>query len=324
MSAPVCIALDGYGGDGGPAVTLEGARRAVGEDLDLTVLFVADGRPTGHERILPVPSAGALPDGGHPAKVLRSHPDLSIGLATRLVADGQASAVVSMGHTGATMIAAQWLLKTVPGVRRAPAATRLPLPVANRPVLVDLGAASVVTAPDLAGFAALGTAYSQVVAGVPNPRVALLANGTEEGKGTPVTQEAYGILRASSLNFVGYVEPTDLGSDPADVLVADGFTGNLLIKWMEGTAKMLLDVYGALLERPEAEDLRSGLEAMSDVTSSPRDPVVLLGCRGVVVPGHGRASQEDVARALSKAAVAVRRDLAGKVSDALSRIRGKE
>lgn len=324
MTLPVRVALDGYGGDHGLSSTVPGALLAVESDPDLTVLLVADGQAPPHRRIEPVPSGGALPDGGHPATLLRSHPDLSIALATRLVAEGAADAVVSMGHTGATMIAARWFLKTVDGVGRTPAATRLPLPLPNRPVLLDLGATADVSARDLAGFAALGTAYSQIVAGIPRPRVALLSNGTEEGKGTQVIRDAYAILKASNLDFRGYVEPVSLVDNPADVLVTEGFTGNLLIKWMEGTARMFLETYPTLLRGDEGRRFQGDLLAMTDVTSSNTDPVLILGTRGVVVPGHGRSGPEDVARAVRNATEAVRGGLTAKVLQALSRIRGKE
>lgn len=322
MAERVRVALDAYGGDHGIASTGEGALLALSADPDLEVLFVGSGEGPSHPRLLPVASAGALPDGGHPAQLLRSHPDLSIGLATRLVAEGEADAIVSMGHTGATMITARWFLKMVEGVSRGPAVGTLPLPVLRPPVFLDLGANAVCDAGDLAAFAALGAAYAEVVTGLGNPRVALLANGTEEGKGTPVLQEAYGLLKASGLNFVGYIEPVAIGDMLADVIVTDGFSGNLVIKTIEGIAQLMLSRHGEALDK-EHGGLVGELSRMTDVTRSD-DPIVLLGARGVVVPGHGRSGPEDVKRAVLKAAVAVRGDLVGHVARSLAMITVKE
>lgn len=327
MARQVRIALDGFGGDHGLSSTVPGALRALEADPDLELLFVAgEGSLQGasHPRLRGVVSQGALPDGGHPAALLRSTPDLSVGLATRLVAKGEADAIVSMGHTGATMIAARWFLKPFPGVDRPPAATTMPLPVENPPVLLDLGANSTCSARDLLSFAALGTAYSQAVRGKETPRVALVANGTEEGKGTPLLQEAYSLLKASSLNFVGYVEPVTVGEDSADVLVTDGFTGNMLLKWMEGLARTLLVAGKSLSPLPQAGRFFSQLEKMTDVTRSD-DNILMLGVQGIVVPGHGRAGPDDVFRALTKAAESVRSGLTEKMEAVLKKIPlGKE
>ncbi len=324
MAELVRVALDGYGGDRGPEITRQGARLALAADPDLEILFVADGeaRREDPERLHAVPSAGALPEGGHPAQLLRSQPDLSVGLAARLVSDGRADAFVSAGHTGATMIAARWQIGTFPEVNRIPAGTTLPLPMANPPLLLDMGANARVRGGDLAVFAALGVAYMRAVRGLARPRVAILANGVEEGKGTPETAEARAALERSGLNFVGYLEPVDIPAGGADVLVAEGFVGNLMIKWMEGLAG-LISALADELPAASAAHMRRYLEPMRDITRS-LDPLLLLGVKGVAVPGHGRSEPEDIAHLIGNGAQAVRGRLVNRISESLAQLAVRE
>ncbi len=323
MAEGVRVAVDGYGGDRGLATVTAGALLALAEDPDLEVWLVADGQEVASEpRLHAVASTGALPDGGHPAHLLRTEPDLSVGLAAQLVHRQDADAFVSAGHTGATMIAARWALGTFPEVNRIPAGTTLPLPMPNPPLLLDMGANARVRAVDLAVFAALGVAYMQAVRGLARPRVALLCNGVEEGKGTPEIAEARARLQDSGLNFVGYLEPVDIPTGSADVLVTEGFVGNLMIKWMEGLAGLI----GSLsdqLPAAAASQMRHHLAPMQDATQSP-DPLLLLGVRGVAVPGHGRSTAQDIARLVGHAAQAVRGHLVDHISESLGQLSTRE
>ncbi|MHB1505582.1 MAG: hypothetical protein ACYCO4_07335 [Sulfobacillus sp.] len=324
MADLVRVALDGYGGDRGLATTTEGALLALADDLSLEVLLVGDGKPASSDqpRLHPVPSAGALPDGGHPAHLLRVEPDLSVGLAAQLVQRHQADAFVSAGHTGATMIAARWAFGTFPEVNRIPAGTTLPLPMTNPPLLLDMGANARVRGSDLAVFAALGVAYMQAVRNIPRPRVALLCNGVEEGKGTPEIADARARLQDSGLNFVGYVEPVDIPAGGVDVLVAEGFVGNVMIKWMEGLATLISSLTDQLAE-PAASWMRGYLRPMQDITQS-LDPLLLLGVRAVAVPGHGRSEPQDIARLIRHAAQAVRGHLVDHISESLGQLSPRE
>jgi glycerol-3-phosphate acyltransferase PlsX len=289
------------GGDHAPAAVVAGVELALARDPALAIALVGPEEalsglaPT--PRLTLVPSGPGVPDGGHPAAFLRRHPDASLCRAVDLVARGEADGVVSVGHTGALMIAARWLLGTLPGVRRpAPAAV---FPLGSRPVVLDIGANTEVEAQDLLALAALGSAYARVVRGTPHPRVGLIANGTEPEKGTPLLREAHRLFLHRAERFVGFVEPVDMFSDAADVLVADGFVGNIVLKTMEGAARALLP-----LLPPGAEELRRVLERATDITAS-GSPPLLLGTSGLVMPGHGRARAEDVARVIALAAEAV-------------------
>ena len=298
----VRIALDLMGGDHAPKAPLEGAQIAAERDPEATLLLVGPEsvllQVPSHPRLLPIPSGPGVPEGGQPAVYLRTHPDASMLRAVGLIAEGRADAAVSVGHTGALMIAARWRLGTVAGVARpAPAAV---FPLGSEPVVLDIGANVDVAKRDYLAFAALGSAFARVVKGVARPRVALLANGTERGKGTKLLKEAYTLLEANVPGFVGYVEPLELFSGAADVVLADGFLGNIVLKTMEGIAKTLLPLAGTA----EGE-LGRTLLRMADITGS-GSPILLLGTEGVVVPGHGRAVGEDLARLVSLAAQAVR------------------
>lgn len=301
----VRIALDLMGGDQAPAAVISGAARALAADPELELLLVGP-QPVlatiGEEpRLRLVPSGPGVPEGGRPASFLRQHGDASMNRTVALVAEGEADGAVSVGHTGALMIAARWRLGMLPGVLRpAPAAV---FPLGSQPVLLDIGANVEVSAEDFLVFAALGGAFCRIVKGVSQPSVALLANGTEPGKGTRVLKEAHQLLAQRWPSFVGYVEPLELFTGAADVILTDGFVGNIVLKTMEGMARVLAGLPGVV-----DTTLAPLLARMSDITAS-GSPILFLGTRGVVVPGHGRAGAADVARLVGLATAAVRQGL---------------
>ena len=235
-------------------------------------------------------------------------------MAAADVAEGGSDALVSAGPTGATMAAALFALRRSQGVRR-PALT-VQLPTTERDgsptVLLDVGANTEARAGDLVQFAYLGAAFSQMVLGVERPRVALLSIGEEAGKGTNQLVEAHGVLaEASALNFTGNTEGRDLLADGADVVVTDGFTGNVVLKTLEGTARAVggavsdaarsnpIAAVGGLLLRPALGGLRREMDP--DQTGG----AILLGLNGVAVVAHGSSSPDGIANAVRLAARAV-------------------
>jgi glycerol-3-phosphate acyltransferase PlsX len=246
-----------------------------------------------------------------PAMAVRSKPNASIVQAARAVADGEAEALVSFGSTGAALAASLFHVKRIRGVRRPAVAALLPLP-GRELLLLDAGANVDVRTEDLVQFAHMGAMYMEAVNGVSRPAVGLLSNGEEAKKGTDQVVEANERLREQhALNFVGNVEGTDFVDSPADVLVTDGFTGNVSLKVLEGTAKVVggavrdaiqsgpVSMLGGLL-------LRRKLSALSRRFSAEHvGGAVLLGLRGVVVVGHGSSSPETIASALHVARRAV-------------------
>jgi glycerol-3-phosphate acyltransferase PlsX len=268
----------------------------------------------GTERVELIPAAGEITNFDEPVAAVRSRADASIVLAARDVGEGRSAALASAGPTGATMTAALFALRRIRGVRRPALAVQLPAPVRKGPpcLLLDVGANTEARAGDLIQFAYLGAAFSRAVLGVERPRVALLSVGEEGGKGTAHVVEAHGRLAdAEGIAFQGNVEGRDLLGDTVDVIVTDGFTGNIALKTIEGTAKAVgaaigtaarsnpLAAAGGLLLRPALGGLRSRSDP--DATGG----AILLGLRGVAVVGHGSSGPEGIANAIRLAAQAV-------------------
>jgi glycerol-3-phosphate acyltransferase PlsX len=322
---PAPVALDGYGTDGGPDVVLEGAR-----------LAAADGIPV---RIFG-PGSLNVPDGveldattewigneAEPVAAVRSTPDASVVRAAAAVADGTCSSMVSAGSTGATMTAALFALKRAQGVHRPALAAQIPVPGRDRAPLVflDAGANTDVRPQHLIQFAFLGSAFCRAVLDVEDPRVALLSVGEEQKKGRADVVEAHESLAgADGIRFIGNLEGRDLLSGEADVIVTDGFTGNVTLKTLEGTARAVADAVraaarsgplasaGGLLLRPALGGLRRGMDPNSV------GGAILLGLRGVAVVAHGSSTPEGIANAVRLADRTVRERAVERTADLLT------
>ncbi|MGH2981550.1 MAG: phosphate acyltransferase PlsX [Solirubrobacterales bacterium] len=320
------VALDGFGAERGFEVLADGARRAAAEGIRLRVF----GPPAelGLERVEAVevvPTEEWISNEDEPMAAVRSRPEASIVRAAREVKQGNADAVASVGSTGAAMAAATFGLRRLQGVHRPALAVLLPLP--RRPVLfLDVGANVEVRSQHLVQFAFLGAAFSEAVLGVARPRVGLLSIGEESGKGTPDVVEAHEKLAAADgIDFVGNVEGADLPAAAADVVVTDGFTGNVALKLMEGTAKVVtgairdaarsnpLAAAGGLLMRPALGGLRREFDP--DNTGG----AVLLGLRNPAVVGHGSSGAEGVANAIRLAARCVEQEAVRRTAELLRR-----
>ncbi|MDX6588843.1 MAG: phosphate acyltransferase, partial [Solirubrobacterales bacterium] len=253
-----------------------------------------------------------------PVAAVRAKREASVVRAARDVAEGNSTAMVSPGSTGATMAAATFGLRRLQGVQRPALAVQLPVP--GKPVLfLDVGANVEVRAQHLVQFAFLGTAFSAAVLGIDNPTVGLLTVGEESGKGREEVVEAHRLLSGSpGIEFVGNVEGSDLPAAVADVVVTDGFTGNVALKLMEGTAKAVaaavgesarsnpLAAIGGLLLKPALGGLRRELHP--DTTGG----AILLGLRGIAVVGHGSSGADGIANALRLAARCAEVDAVGR------------
>jgi phosphate acyltransferase len=253
-----------------------------------------------------------------PARAVRANPDASIVKAVAAVAAGEADALVSGGSTGAALAASLFTFKRARGVHRPALAILLPVPGAPF-LLLDAGANDVVRPEHLVQFAHMGAAYMEAVMGVRDPRVALLSNGTEASKGPETVVEAHALLAGSAgLNFLGNVEGFAIGTGEADVIVADGFTGNVALKVMEGTFAALMGAVrgaamssrrsrlGGLLLRPALRGMRDELDPEE------QGGAVLLGLRRLAVVPHGSFGERGFARAIEVAARGVREDVAGR------------
>jgi phosphate acyltransferase len=319
MGAPRAptVALDGRGAERGADVLAAGAEVATGEGIALRVfgdrraLAALDGR-TGVELI---EAADEITNDDEPVAAVRSRAQASISLAAADVAAGRSDALVSAGPTGATMAAATFALRRIHGVRRPALALQLLVPGREGPptLLLDIGANAEVRAIDLVQFAFLGSAFSRAVLGVERPRAALLSVGEESGKGTPTVIEAHAELAsAEGVEFIGNIEGRDLLGRVADVIVTDGFTGNVVLKTMEGTASAVADAVrgaarsgpiaalGGLLLRPALGGLRERMDP--DTTGG----AVMLGLRGVAIVAHGSSGPAGIANAIRLATRSVR------------------
>ena len=302
--APAVVALDGFGAERGFDVLAAGARIAAADGIRLRVFGSAEQLGLdGADAIEVVPTDDWIRHEEEAISGVRSRPESSIVRAAADVSEGRSDALVSVGSTGATMSAATFGLRRLRSVKRPALAVTLPFPP-SPVVFLDAGASVEARAQHLIQFAFMGSAFSSAVLGVERPRVALLSNGAESSKGTPVVVEAHEALaKAPGINFTGNVEPTDIAG-AADVVVCDGFTGNVALKAFEGTAKMIsgairkaarsnpVAAAGGLLMRPAMGSLRKEFDP--DTTGG----AVLLGLRKPVVVGHGMSGEDGVANAI--------------------------
>jgi len=311
----VRIAVDAMGGDHAPAVIVDGAVAAA-RHLDARIALVgaaapveaalashADWRDLNIE-IVHAPDVIAMSE--PPAAALRRKPGASIRVAADRVARGEAAAIVSAGHTGAAVIAAYSAFGTIPGVDRPALATTIP--TRRRPaVLLDAGANVECRPQHLLQFAIMGSVYARVAAGIARPRVGLLSIGEEETKGNELTREAHRLLKSAPVNFIGNVEGREIYSGAADVIVCDGFTGNIVLKTSEGLVEaveaLLADELqgtfssqmGYLLSRRAFRRFRRRVD-YSEYGGAP-----LLGVAGLAIVCHGRSSPKAIRNAIAMA-----------------------
>jgi len=324
MPEGITVALDGFGAEQGFATLARGARAAAADGIRLRVFGPAEELDLGDvDGIEVVPSGEWIGNEEDPVAAVRAKKEASVVRAAADVAEGRSAAMVSPGSTGATMAAATFGLRRLKGVQRPALAVQLPVP--GKPVLfLDVGANVEVRAQHLVQFAFLGAAFSEAVLGVERPRVGLLSVGEEAGKGREEVAAAHDVLAAASgIDFAGNVEGRDLPGGAADVVVTDGFTGNVSLKLMEGTAKAVtgairdaarsnpLAALGGLLMRPALGGLRRELHP--DATGG----AILLGLRGIAVVGHGSSGAEGIANAIRLAARCVEVDAVGRTATLL-------
>jgi phosphate acyltransferase len=310
------IAVDAMGGDRGPAAAVEGALAARDDGIE-TVIFGSADLDTRGLRLVPTTQVVGMDE--KPADAFRTKEDSSLVRAVKSVADGEADAVVSAGNTGAMLAAGLVLLRRVPGVRRP--AIAVPIPARKGPsILIDAGANADCRPEHLLQFATMGAVFAEEILGIARPQVRLLSIGEEPEKGNQLTLEAHQLLANSDLDFRGNAEGRDILEGAADVLVTDGFTGNVALKAVEGTIRTLLDSMreeitatnagslGGLLIRPAARRLRARLDP--DTYGG----AYLLGLRGLVVIAHGNSSATAIANAIRLAARGVDHDVVGRLA----------
>jgi glycerol-3-phosphate acyltransferase PlsX len=319
------IAVDVNGADD-PAAAAQGVLAAAGSGT--SVLLFGDPavtRAAAHERVETVDAPRSIAKDPDPARAVRANPEASVVLAARAVADGRADALVSGGSTGAALAAGLFNVKRAKGVHRP--ALAIPVPIPGAPVtLLDVGANDVCRAEHLVQFASMGAALASTVLGVTRPRVGILSNGTEPSKGREEHIEAHARLAAqptAAYEFVGNIEGFSITDGVADVIVTDGFTGNVALKIMEGVSKGMIGFVrdaamssarakaGGVLLRPALRGLRDELDPEE------QGGAYLLGLRRLGVVPHGSFGAAGWQRAIERAALGVREDLTGRTYAAL-------
>ena len=326
------VAIDVMSGDQQPREYVSGALRALHDDAQLRVLLVGDAALIDAElRALPeavraraevVTASEVVAMGDSPREAIRRKKNSSMRIAIDLVKERRASACVSAGNTGALTAMAHFVLKTLPGVERAAIISAIPAAHGHTHML-DLGANTKATPEQLRQFAAMGAIISRDIHGRESPRIGLLNIGEEDIKGHEIVQEAHALLGASGLNYVGFVEGDDIFSGDVDVVVTDGFTGNVALKTMEGAA-------GLIADRMRREFNASWLARLAGLAARPVlrrvaagiDPAryngaCMVGLGGIVVKSHGRANGVAFSRAITTATLAARRGLTAHIATAL-------
>ncbi|MGU8041179.1 phosphate acyltransferase PlsX [Streptococcus suis] len=301
------IAVDAMGGDHAPQAVVEGVNQALAAFPDIDIQLYGDEAKikqylTATERVSIVHTTEKINSDDEPVKAIRRKKEASMVLATKAVKDGQADAVLSAGNTGALLAAGVFVVGRIKNIDRPGLMSTLPTMDGKGFDMMDLGANAENTAHHLYQYGILGSFYAEHVRGVKQPRVGLLNNGTEDTKGTPVHQEAYKLLAEDkSINFIGNVEARELLNSVADVVVTDGFTGNAVLKTIEGTAKSIVAQLtgsikngglraklGGLLVKPT---LKKALGAMDYKTAG---GAVLLGLKAPVIKAHGSSDAQAI------------------------------
>lgn len=313
------VAVDAMGGDRGPEEIVAGAVDAASDTVQ-PVIVGPLGLDTQGLELIEAGDVIAMDE--KPTEAVRAKPNSSLVVACRAVGERKADAVVSAGNTGAMLAASLLELRRIPGVRRP--AIAVTIPARRGPsVLLDSGANADARPEDLVQFAHMGAVFAEEILGVANPEIRLLSIGEEPEKGSLLTLEAHRLLAATDLNFAGNTEGRDLLTGAADVIVTDGFTGNVALKVTEGTIQSLLEglreeitatavgKLGGLLIRPAARRLRKRLDP--DTYGG----AYLLGLRGLAVIAHGNSSRRAITNAVSLAARGVEKDVVGRLAQNL-------
>lgn len=329
------IALDAMGGDHGPPVVVPAALRVVAEDESVNLILVGDQGiverelsrhgVTKHERISIRHASQRVEMDDLPSLALRSKKDSSMRVAVNLIKGGEADACVSAGNTGALMVTARYVLKTLPGIDRPAIISSLPS-IAGHTHVLDLGANAETTPEQLFQFAVMGAVLASAVDNVTRPSVGLLNIGVEEMKGNESVKEAARLLAASDLHYIGFVEGDDIYKGTAHVVVCDGFVGNVALKSSEGVAQMIghfarLEFTRSVLTRAAGLICRPVLQSLYRQFDPRRyNGASFVGLNGIVIKSHGGADVMAFTRAITEAIAEIRKNVPGRIRERLESV----
>ncbi|CAG4904373.1 MULTISPECIES: phosphate acyltransferase PlsX [Acidithrix] len=317
------VAIDMMGGDNAPSAVIEGAKRAI-DELHAPLILVGTQEvvgPLAKEGFEVVVASEVIEMHDDPASSVRNKRDSSLVRCAELVKTGMASGMISAGNTGAAMASALLKIGRLPKVARPAIATVIPVPGSTPTVVIDSGANSEVMAPWLVQFAQMGTVYSRELLGIEKPRVGILSIGEERGKGNQLVKEAFPLLEvANSINFIGNVEGRDVMSENVDVIVCDGFVGNVVLKTLEGSMKTLAKaIFGALGSGEDGSKildlaLPKLFPILDQLDPDTHGGAMLLGVNGICIISHGSSSPKAIYNAIVTSMRLAEHDLAAKLA----------
>ena len=315
------VAVDALGGDKAPAEIVEGAKQAVAAGIPVLLVGPADLADRGD---LPLHVATEFIDMHEdPASSVRNKKDSTLVVSADLVRDGKASAMISAGNTGATMASALLRMGRIKGVKRPAIATPIPVPGSTPTVMLDAGANAEVEAEWMTQFAVMGSVYANARYGIERPRVGLLSIGEEPGKGDTLRKKSFELLSAmDNINFIGNVEGRDIMTPDVDVVVTDGFTGNVALKTLEGTMRTIVKELFASIGEPQYKEHTEALMPALLNLYSKFDPdstggAILLGVDGVCIISHGSSSARAMLNGIKVAKDMVDCNMVGLIASAL-------
>lgn len=324
------IAVDAAGGDYAPHEIVKGAIKAAqeyGVEIALVgrkdILYVLAGRHLGKLGMTLIDASQTIGANEPPIEAVRNKPDSSIVVGTNLVRDGLASAFVSAGNTGAIFYTALANLGKIKGIERPAIGTTINISATAPTLLIDSGANADCRPTHLVQFAHLGNTYAREIFGISNPRVGLLNNGEEETKGNPLAKESYQLLKKTRLNFIGNIEGQDISKEKTDIIVTDGFTGNIVLKTLEGLGEAFLKLrhVGQILSRAYHLQGRAlvgdaGLSSLiRRMSYQEHGGACLLGVNGNIIKAHGRSQATAIKNSISLAKQTVERGICQKIKE---------
>lgn len=331
------IIVDGFGGDNAPLEVLKGCVQAVdGLDVDITVVGDEDKiRKCAEQNAVDISKLtlkhadGVMEVCYEPTKILKEYSETSMAVGLKMLASGEGDAFLSAGSTGALVVGATFIVKRIKGIKRAALATLIPTRKTNT-LLLDVGANADCRPEMLAQFGVMGSAYMTRFMGVNSPKVALANIGAEPSKGRELELESYKLLQSAPVDFIGNVEGRDIPLGAADVVVADGFTGNIILKTIEGMGKFfsasLKDMFsGGIGAKLGALMLLKKINAFKkkmDYTEQGGAPI--LGTQKPVIKAHGSSNAKAFYNAIRQAKICIDSDLVGGITEALAELKQKE
>lgn len=325
----VTIAVDAMGGDHAPGVVLEGVASALEKDERLEVILVGPADvvepfASAHARCVAQPASEVIAMDEHPAQAVRKKKDSSIVVGCRAVKEGRAQGFFSAGSTGACLAGATLGIGRIKGVQRPALCSVIPSPIAPV-VMTDIGANADCKPEYLVQFARMAAIYAEKIVGIKNPRIALLNIGEEDTKGSQFAQQAFALMKEKVPGFVGNAEGNDIIAAAYDVIVTDGFTGNVTLKTIEGTSKALFSALkevmtSSLKAKMGGLALKSDLKALKDsISADTYGGAPLLGVAGVCLVGHGSSNATAIENGVLASADMVRKDVAGLIAEAVGK-----